>query len=85
MKAKALQYSVRNVPPSVDRALRRKAAARGVSLNAVLLGALESAAGVGAPPKLNHDLDGFFGTWVADPRVDRALSGLRKVDPKDWA
>ena len=85
MKAKAIQYSVRSVPPSIDRALRRKAAARGVSLNTLLLTALESEAGVGSPPKLNHDLDAFFGTWVADPRVDRALADLRKVDPKDWA
>jgi len=84
MSTKATQYTVRNVPRSVDRALREKAAAKGVSLNAVLLRALESEAGVEGPQRLHHDLDSFFGSWVADQRVDRALSEMRKVDPRDW-
>lgn len=82
---KASQYTVRNVPPSVDRALRRKAAARKISLNALLLGALQSEAGVGSEPALHHDLDAFFGSWVSDKAVDRALREVRKVAPGDWA
>jgi hypothetical protein len=83
-KAKAAQYTIRNVPASVDRALRRKAADNDISLNAVLLRALEAEAGVATAAHERHDLDGFFGSWVRDPAVDRALVEVRRVDPKDW-
>lgn len=80
---KATQYTIRNVPPSVDRALRRRAAAAKVSLNTLLLRALEAEAGV-SPTRERHDLDGFFGSWIADPRVERALVDIRNVEPGDW-
>jgi hypothetical protein len=85
MSAKAHQYTVRNIPPRVDRALRRKAAQRGVSLNTLLVQALEAEAGEGREPKTYDDLDDLFGTWVHDAAVDRALAEQRKVDPRDWA
>jgi hypothetical protein len=85
MTAKATQYTIRNVPPAIDRALRRKAAALRQSLNAVLLRALRAEAGLGETPREHHDLDHYAGTWVADPKVDRALAEQRKIDPRDWA
>lgn len=84
MSQKARQYTIRSVPPSVDRALRRKAAARKVSLNTLLLHALQAEAGVAAEPREHHDLDSFFGSWIADPKVDRALAEQRRIDPRDW-
>jgi hypothetical protein len=84
MREKALQYTIRNIPPRVDRALRSKAKARRLSLNAVVLHALDAEAGVGVEPALQHDLDSFFGSWVTDRKVDRALAELRRVDPRDW-
>lgn len=85
MKAKAHQYTIRNVSPRLDRALRTKAVERGVSLNNLVVQALETEAGFGANPKIYDDLDGLFGTWVQDKAVDRALTEQRRVDPKDWA
>lgn len=84
MPTKARQYTIRNVPPSVDRALRRKAAARRVSLNTLVLRVLEQEAGGTAEARLQHDLDDFFGTWVSDSKVDRALAEQREIDPRDW-
>ena len=81
---KSIQYTIRNVPPSVDRVLRRQAEAQKLSLNALLLSALRSQAGVGIEPALHHDLDGFFGSWVSDKAVDRALGEVRKINPGDW-
>jgi HicB family len=82
---KAHQYIIRNVSPRLDRALRAKAAARGVSLNTLVVQALEAEARVGAEPKIYHDLDDLFGTWVRDKAVDRALAEQRRGDSKDWA
>ena len=80
---KAAQYTIRNVPASVDRALRRRAAAAKVSLNTLLLRALGAEAGVSHARERN-DLDSFFGSWIADRRVEEALADVRRVEPRDW-
>ena len=51
----------------------------------MLLQALEAAAGLGSGPSEQRDLDHYSGTWVDDPKVDRALAEQRRVDPRDWA
>jgi hypothetical protein len=84
MSEKATQYTIRSVPARVDRALRRKARERGISLNRLALEALVSEAGVGPETATKHDLDRFFGTWVKDEKVDEALADQRRVDLKDW-
>lgn len=85
MRVKAHQYTIRNVPPRVHRALRKKAADRGVSLNTLLVQALQAEVGDEGEPQEHHDLEDLFSSWVHDKAVDRALAEQRKVDPKDWA
>jgi len=85
MSAKAHQYTIRNVPPRLDRALRQKAEERGISLNTLVVRVLEAEVGLSPPRRTYDDLDDLFGTWVHDKAVDRALVEQRKVDPKDWA
>lgn len=84
MAAKAKQYTIRQVPPSVDKALRRKAAQQKTSLNAVVLHALEVEAGVSGEPRTHHDLDAFFGSWIRDEAVEEALAEQRRIEPGDW-
>jgi hypothetical protein len=83
-RAAAVQYTLRNVPPVVDRALRRKAARLSKSLNEVALEALALGAGVDQEAKEHHDLDFLFGSWVDDPAVDQALEDQRKIDEDLW-
>lgn len=83
VKAQA-QYTIRNVPRSVDRALRKRAAEQGRSLNTILLEALATAASVANEPRVHDDLDHLIGSWVHDPATERALDEQRKVDPRDW-
>jgi hypothetical protein len=78
-----IQYTIRNVPPQVDRALRRKASERKTSLSNVLLGALSREAGEGAAA-LHHDLDHLAGKWVEDSECDAALGAQDEVDPELW-
>ena len=85
MVAKACQYTLRNVPVSVDRALRQRAQEQGRSLNAFLLDVLKREVGAdGSEPALHRDLDEFVGSWVPDPAVEQALKSMRNVDPRDW-
>ncbi len=76
------QYTIRNIPAAVDRALRKKAARSRQSLNEVALAALAQAAQVSAPQA--RDLNAFFGSWVDDPEVDLALAAQRQVDEDLW-
>jgi len=85
MKSSAFkQYTVRNIPRSVDRALKRKALDKGKSLNALILEALSIEAGLAGEPKSYDDLDFLIGSWISDPEVEKALTEQRVVDSKDW-
>lgn len=77
------QYTIRNVPVEVDRALRKKAKADGKSLNETALDALRRAAGPEIPVRY-HDLDHLIGTWVEDPEFDRILEAQRQIDEELW-
>ncbi len=80
---KTSQYTVRGIPPSINKTLRNIAAEREMSLNAVLLEALEKEAGIGQT-KEYHDLDFLIGSWIADSATDKALKEQRIVDPREW-
>lgn len=78
-----MQYTIRSVPPQVDRALRRRARMTGRSLNEVALEALMGASGVTAiAPGRAKDLDWFIGGKTLGEPFDRATSWLESV-PKD--
>lgn len=80
-----VQYTVRDVPAHVDRALRRRAADEGKSLNHLLRDALAREAGSDVQsPVVHHDLDALAGAWEEDPEFDRALADQDRVDPAMW-
>lgn len=84
-KVKEIQYTVRNVPPSVDRALRRMAEERQTSLNALLVGLLTRIAGASGGETLEFtDLDALIGSWIKDPDIDAALKAQGAIDPELW-
>ena len=80
-----VQYTVRDVPAHVDRALRRRATDEGKSLNSLLREALAREAGGDlASAIVHHDLDTLAGTWDDDPEFDRALADQDRVEPGMW-
>jgi len=81
MKKACKQYTIRSVPASVDALLRDKARRQDKSLNQVALEALSGGAGI---QERYEDLDGFFGSWVTDAAVDKALKDQRRIDEGLW-
>jgi hypothetical protein len=71
----SIQYTVRGVPPTLDRELRREARATGKTLNAVVVETLEQAK---SPSKVSHDdLDWFVGSAAgSDSDSDAAQAWL---------
>ena len=83
MKAEAgnIQYTVRGVPPEIDRLLREKAAARHQSLNQVILEELATAT-VGRQRRA--DFSQLAGKWVDDPAFDEVIAAQRQIDRDKW-
>ena len=79
-----LQYTIRSVPASVDRALRNRARSEDKSLNQAALEALQRGAGLAPDIQVYTDLDDLIGTWESDPEFDRALAAQDVVDRRLW-
>jgi hypothetical protein len=79
-----MQYTIRNVPDSLDEALRRVARERGKSLNDVAIEALARGAGVTAQRSRQRELGDVAGTWRKDPAFDRALAAQDTIDEEMW-
>jgi hypothetical protein len=83
-KTSPIQYTIRQVPESVDAALRKLAVREGMSLNTATLDALRTGSGVAAADLRYHDLDSLAGTWVADPAFDAAVKTFEMIDEGLW-
>jgi hypothetical protein len=79
-----MQYTIRNIPPHLDDAIRRLARAEGRSLNDIAIEALERGMGVAEGRVVYRRLSGVAGTWVEDPEVDAALAEQDRVDEEEW-
>ena len=78
------QYTIRNVPETVDRSLREEARRHVKSLNEIAVEVLRRGLGLTDDVPRYNDLDDLAGSWVADPAVDRALEEQDRIDPELW-
>lgn len=80
-----MQYTLRNIPIAIDRALRALARREGKSLNEVAIRALARAVGASDQPTRERDLRDLAGTWQEDPEFERARHEHERVDPALWS
>jgi hypothetical protein len=79
-----MQYTLRNIPPMVDRALRRRAREQGISLNDAALDALARGTGVSDDAGPQRSLRDLAGTWEDDPAFEAAIRDQRAIDERLW-
>jgi plasmid stability protein len=79
-----MQYTIRNVPDTVDSALRRAAQTQGKSLNEVAIEALARGAGLTGETLRQRDLGDIAGTWHDDPAFDEAIVAQDSIDAEMW-
>lgn len=79
-----MQYTLRNVPPVLDSALRTAAEKEEKSLNQVAIEALMRAFGLRREEAPRRDVSFLVGSWDADPEVEKALEDQRRIDPELW-
>jgi len=84
MPANTKQYTIRNIPEQVDRALRRRAEESGKSFNQVALEALTSGAGQTLVPK--RDFSEIIGSITEKEAkgMDEEIRLQRQVDLRLW-
>ena len=76
-----IHYTIRGIPPEVDRALRVKAAQRMESLNRVVVDELTRAL-IGRP--VRADFSDLVGKWKPDPAFDEIVASQRQIDLHKW-
>jgi len=81
LRQELVQYTIRGVPPEVDRALRTKAAQLKISLNQVVVEELTRAT-IGRSRKA--DFSGLVGQWTPDPAFDEIIAAQRQIDWDKW-
>jgi len=79
-----MQYTIRNIPDSLDAALRRSAREQGKSLNEVAIEALARGAGLTERRCRQRDLSDIARTWHKDPAFDRARAEQDTIDAELW-
>lgn len=79
-----MQYTIRDVPDNLDKALRRAAREQGKSLNEVAVETLARGAGITAERNRQRDLADIAGTWRKDPAFDSALAAQDAIDEEMW-
>jgi hypothetical protein len=75
---RTVQFTVRDVPLQIEKALKRKAATAGKSLNSVLLEALSREAGIDREISFD-DLDALAGRWEEDPDFEDAIRAQHEI------
>lgn len=81
----SIQYTVRNIPPQVDEALRRRAKKAGKSFNQTIVDELSKASGAKTADKLvHHDLDWLLGSGGIGLEERAALEAQHQIDEKLW-
>lgn len=79
-----MQYTVRDVPPNLDEALRAKARLENKSLTQVVIELLQRALGMAGDLPKQRDLSDIAGSWQESPEIDQAFEDQRRVDPELW-
>jgi hypothetical protein len=79
-----MQYTIRDIPDHLDKALRQAARQQGKSLNEVAIETLARGAGITGEHAPQRDLADIVGTWRKDPAFDSALAAQDTIDKEMW-
>jgi len=79
-----IQYTVRNIPEHIDRALRARAHRERKSINQVTLELLAEAVGDSTKGPPERNLVSIAGSWASDAETEAALEDQRRIDPELW-
>lgn len=80
----AIQYTIRNIDPRLDKAIKKEALKADKSVNQLVVELLELSIQGNTEVK-HHDLDFLVGSWVKDANQDHIFKDQRKIDEDLWS
>lgn len=81
---KTTQYTIRNIPPALDRVIRKRSAQSGKSFNQTVIDLLSQQTFGTTEPRQDDNFDWLFGKNTLDESFDDAIEKLSKVDKRLW-
>jgi len=81
---KTIQYTIRNIPPAVDRVIRKRAKQQGESFNQTVVDLLSLQVFGTTHPKDEPGFDWLFNRSTLDANFDEAIAELSRVDEALW-
>jgi plasmid stability protein len=79
-----MQYTIRDIPDDVNKALRAKAQAEGKSINQTVVDVLRQGLCLENPLQKKRDLSDIAGTWIEDREFNKAMEDFERIDPEEW-
>jgi len=79
-----IQYTIRNIPPPLDKVIRKRASQTGQSFNQTVVDllALQTFGTTDLPT--DDCFDWLFAQASPDPAYDQAIEDLSRIDDKLW-
>jgi hypothetical protein len=78
------QYTIRNIPPAVDRVIRKRSQQSGKSFNQTVVEMLSLQTFGTVTPPVDNGFDWLYNRRTLDPSFDEAVKELSQVDEKIW-
>ena len=80
-----IQYTIRNIPPAVDRVIRKRSQQYGKSFNQTVVELLVlQTFGTTKVPDLVDNFDWLYGANTLEPSFDEAINNVSRVEDELW-
>jgi hypothetical protein len=79
-----IQYTIRNIPPAVDRVIRKRSKQSSKSFNQTVVDLLTLQTFGTTKPPADDNFDWLFGANTLDEPFDEAIKDLSRIDEKLW-
>lgn len=80
----AIQYTIRNIPPSVDKVIRKRSKQSGRSFNQTVVELLSLQTFGTTDLPTENGFDWLFNKKTLDKSFDEAIESMSQVDKKLW-
>jgi hypothetical protein len=79
-----IQYTIRNIPPVVDKVIRKRSKQSGKSFNQTVIDLLALQTLGTTKPLADDNFDWLYGADTLDESFDEVIKDLTQVDKKLW-
>lgn len=79
-----IQYTIRNIPLSVDRVIRKRSKQSGKSFNQTVVDLLSLQTFGTTKPTADNNFDWLYGAMQLDDDFDKAIKEQSRVDEELW-